>query len=209
MNVCSTILVCELAHSTDLAGAADGAVWFQVARLRLDTMEPGLHTIDFAKVRLATVSWLREGPLALRKYAAALQPDILFIAANLSDLVREELIVALDATGTVMIAADLSPNLRVHRPILMGRLDPALSETLRVVEGQTEFDASFISRAIPRVGPSAANNRLAALETKGILKSERRGRTRVYRPMLEDLHYGYRHDREGYGQFRAKATEMP
>jgi DNA-binding transcriptional ArsR family regulator len=209
MNVCSTIPVAELARSTDLAGAADGMAWFQAARLRLDTAEPGLHALDFTSVRLATVSWLREGPLALRKYAAAMRPDILFIVANLAPLVREELEVAIEATGAMMIRADLSSDFQVRNPVLMGRLDPALCETLRVVEGQIEFDASFVSRALPGVGPSAANNRLAALESKGILKSERRGRTRVYRPLLEDIRYGHRDDREGDRQLRAKAAAMP
>lgn len=209
MNVRSIIPVAELARSTELAGAADGALWFQAARLHVDTAESGVHAIDFVTIRVATVSWLREGPLALSKYAAAMRPDLLFIAANLSDLVREELEVALQATGNVIVAADLSPELRVSSPLLMGHLDPALSETLRAVEGWTEFDATSLSRSLSGVGPSAANNRLAALETKGILKSERRGRTRVYRLVLEDLQYGYRDDRKGNRQFRAKTAEMP
>jgi len=209
MNVCSIIPVAELARSTELAGAADGIAWFQCARARLDAAESGLHAIDFATVRLATVSWVREAVLALQKYAAAMRPDILFIVTNLSDLVREELAVAVEATGSIIIAADLTFELRVRNPVLMGLLDPALGETLRIVSGLQEFDASLVSRALPRVGLSAANNRLAALETKGILKSERRGRTRVYRPVLEDMHYGYRDDCEGDGQFRAKAAEVP
>jgi DNA-binding transcriptional ArsR family regulator len=209
MNVCSTIRVAESARSIDVAGAADGALWFQVARQRLDTAEPGLHAIDFDTVRLATVSWLREGPLALRKYAEVMRPDIFLIVTNLAEFVREELAVALEATGSVIVTADLSSQLRVRDPLLMGHLDPALRETLRAVEGQTEFDATSVSRLLPRVGPSAASNRLAALETKRILKSERRGRTRVYRPVLEDLHYGYRDDREGNRQLRTKTTEMP
>lgn len=209
MNVCSIIPVTKFAKTTELAGAADGATWFQSARQRLDTAEPGAHAIDFDSVRIATVSWLREGPLALRKYAAAMRRDILLIVANLSQLVCEEIEVALDATGMVMIGAEVASDLEVLRPVLMGTLDPALKQTLRAVEGRAEFDASFISRALPGVGLSAANNRLAALEAKGTLKSERRGRNRVYCPVIEDLHYGYRNDREGYRQFRAKTTPMP
>jgi DNA-binding transcriptional ArsR family regulator len=188
--MCNTILVTDLARSTELAGAADGEAWFQAARQRLDTEEAGLLALDFNDVRLATVSWLREGPLALRTYASAMRPDIVIFAGNLSDFVREELEVALEATGNVMIAADISPDFDVHRPTVMGHLDPALHDTLRVVQGQSEFDALFVSRALPHVGLSAASNRLAALEVKGILKSERRGRARVYSPLLEDLQYG-------------------
>lgn len=190
MNVCGTIPVSGIARSADLAGATDGAAWFQAARPRVDAAQAGLYAIDFADVRIATVSWLREGPLALCKYAAALRPDLRFVVTGLSQLVREELEVALEATGTVLIAVDLGPGTH-SAPIVLGRLDPALRDTLQAVESRPEFDATFVSRAIPGVGPSAANNRLSALETKGILTSERRGRSRFYRPLLENLRYGY------------------
>lgn len=209
MNVCGTILVSEIARSSDLAGAADGAAWFQRARSDLDAARPGLYALDFAGVRLATVSWLREGALALCKYAAAMRPDLRLIVANLSQLAREEYEVALDATGSVLIAADLESGSQLRNPVVMGRLDPALRDTLLAVESRPEFDATFVSRAIPGVGLSAANNRLAALEAKGILTSERRGRSRLYRPLLENLRYGNRNDREGNRQLRTQAAEMP
>lgn len=209
MNVCGTISVSEIARSVDLAGAADGAAWFQAARPRIDAAQPGLYAIDFNGVRIATVSWLREGPLLLCKYAAAIQPDFRFVATGLSPLVREELEVALEATGAVLIAAEAGFGSHSTQPVVLGRLDPALRDTLQAVEGQPEFDATFVLRAIPGVGLSAANNRLAALETKGILTSERRGRSRLYRPLLENLRYGYRNDREGDRQLRAQAAEMP
>lgn len=191
MNVCGHISVSEVARSPDLAGAADGAAWFQAARSRLDVARTGIHAIDFAGVRIATVSWLREGVLALCKYAAAMRPDLRFVATGLSQVVREELEVALEATGAVLIAADFGSDFRLTEPVVLGRLDPALRDTLQVVEGQPEFDATYVSRAIPGVGVSAANNRLAALEGKGVLTSERRGRSRLYRPLLENLRYGY------------------
>lgn len=209
MNVCVNIPVSEIARSTDLAGAADGAAWFQAARPRVDAAPPGLLAIDFAGVRIATVSWLREGVLALCRYAATMRPDLRLVATGLTPLVREELEVALDATGAVLIVAGFEPNSPPTQPVVLGRLDTALRDTLRATEGKPEFDATFVSRAIPGVGVSAANNRLAALETKGILISERRGRSRVYRPLLENLRYGYRNDREGDRQLRAQATEMP
>jgi DNA-binding transcriptional ArsR family regulator len=209
MKVCGIIPVSELARSADLAGAADGAVWLQAGRRRVDAAQTGLHAIDFSGVRIATVSWLREGILALLKYASAVRQDLRFVATGLSEIVREELEVALEATGGVLIAADISPDRVLTAPIVLGRLDPALHDTLQAVEGQLEFDATFVSRAIPGVGLSAANNRLAALESKGILVSERRGRSRHYRPLLENLRYGYRNDRQGDGQLPAQAAEMP
>lgn len=209
MNVCGIIPVSALSPSASLAGAADGAVWFQEARPRVDAANHGLLVIDFTGIQLATVSWLREGALALCKYAAAIRPEVRLAAAGLSPLVREELEVALEATGTMLIAADLGSKSQLIHPLILGRADPALCDTLQAVEGQAEFDATFVCRALPGVGLSAANNRLAALEAKGILTSERRGRSRVYRPLLEDLRYGYRDDREGDRPVRAQAAEMP
>lgn len=209
MKICDIIPVSELAGSSDLAGALDGGIWLQAARPRVEAAQAGLQAIDFSGVRIATVSWLREGILAMLKYASAVRPELRFVATGLSDIVREELEVALEATGGVLISADMTPDCGLIAPIVLGRLDPALHATLQAVEGQHEFDATFVSQAIPGVGLSAANNRLAALESKGILVSERRGRSRHYRPLLENLRYGYRDDRQGDGQLRAPAAEMP
>jgi DNA-binding transcriptional ArsR family regulator len=190
MNVCSTILVTEIAKSTELAGAADGAAWFLAARQQFDGAAAGMHLIDFQGVRLATVSWLREAVLALRKYASVMRPDILLVVANLAPLVREEFEVALEATGNLFIDLGRSTGSGFDGAVLMGTLDPALRETLTAVDGKAEFDASLVCRLLGSLAPSAANNRLAALELKGILTSSRRGRTRVYRPLVEDMRYG-------------------
>jgi DNA-binding transcriptional ArsR family regulator len=190
MKICSIIQVLDHADAAELAGAASGAAWFRAVRPWIDSADPGLHGLDFAGVRVATVSWLREGVLALMKYGKAVRDDITIIAANLPELVREELAVALEATSGVMIAAQVTAELEIHAPCVLGRLDPALEQTLRVVQHEREFDAPFVSREVPELALSAANNRLAAIEAKGILRSERRGRGRVYRPVLENLDYG-------------------
>lgn len=194
MKICSNIRVLDHAEAAELAGAASGASWNRSVRPLIDSAAPGLHAIDFTGVRVATVSWLREGVLGLTKYIRAVREDITILAANVPDLVREELAVALEATSGVMIAAEVTPELEIITPCVLGRLDPALGETLRVVQHEREFDASFVSREIPELALSAANNRLAAIEAKGILRSERRGRARIYRPVLENLDYGQRPD---------------
>lgn len=187
MKICSTIIVADLAKSTELAGAQNGAAWTASARTIIDRAAGGLIILDFQGIRLATVSWLREAILTLRRYADAVRTDLLFAATNLAPLVREEFEETLRATGNVFL---LLPENGDPKPLLIGVLDPALRETLIAVDGKPEFDATVISRSIPAVGASAANNRLAALEKKGILTSQRRGRLRVYRPVLEGLVYG-------------------
>lgn len=112
------------------------------------------------------------------------------VAVNLSDLVREELAVALEATNNVMIVSDLVADSVVHQPTVVGRLDSALRETLKAIERLPESDAPILAKVVPDLGLSAANNRLASLVKKGILTSEKRGGKRIYRPVMENLQYG-------------------
>jgi DNA-binding transcriptional ArsR family regulator len=191
MNIACTIIVQDIAQATELAGATNGAAWFSAARHIVDASPTGLSVIDFQGVRLATVSWMREAVLALRKYAGAMRPDIVFAVANLAPLVREEFDEALRATNNVFLVVHDTTDRTGIGAVLLGVLDPALRETLSVVDGKAEFDATLICQSLPTVAPSAANNRLASLEKKGILTSTRRGRTRIYRPILEGLHYGH------------------
>ncbi len=190
MKIGKSISLFAVTGRTELAGAIDGSAWYQDARSQLDTVDDGAFVLDFNGIRIATVSWLREGVIALVKYAAAIKPDVVVVVANLSDLVREELQVALEATGTVVIEAAIGSSSQLVSPTLLGRLDQALSETLAAVAGEQTFDAPFVCKALPHVGASAANNRLASLEGKNILRSHRTGRSRIYRPVLKGLRYG-------------------
>lgn len=190
MKICSSIIVKDLTSTTELAGASFGSDWFMKARDHIDSADPGLHVIDFSEIRLATVSWIRESVLALKKYASTMRPDIFLTVANMTSIVQEEFAIALEATSEIMVSVTLSDSLTIQDPVLMGSLDAALKETLCVIQGHREFDASLLSRSLTALAPSAANNRLKAIESKGLFKSERRGRTRVYWPILEGLDYG-------------------
>lgn len=189
MNVKTTAAVLAPGDSPEVAGALAGRSWARRAWSVLAVGEPGLYAVDFTGVRLATVSWLREGVVGLLRQFETLQGSVL-LAANTAELVQEELVVALDACGCVMLAASVSPCLRASNPKLLGKLDSALDEALRAIVECEECDATFLCGKIPRLGLSAANNRLAALEARGVLTSERRGRARIYRPVLEGMSYG-------------------
>jgi DNA-binding transcriptional ArsR family regulator len=175
--------------SEELAGATDGQRWLATARQLVESLPAGICVIDFDGVRLATVSWLREAVLGLNRFVRLMRPEVVLVVANLRPLVREEFEVALEATGQVAVAFAAS-EAAPHEPRLLGRLDPALLETFKAVEGRAQFDASVVVDAVSGVAPSAANNRLAALESKGVLVSERRGRNRIYRFVVEGLRHG-------------------
>jgi len=190
MKKCHVIRVLADTESDLLAGAASGSEWCRSVRASIESLEYGLVALDFSGVRLATVSWLREGVLSLVEFTRAVRTGVQLVAANLVPAVQEELAIALDASREVLVAVELDPSGQIDRPRVIGRLDPALRDALRVVQDLDEFDAPMLSRAIGGLGLSAANNRLAAIEAKGVLRSERRGRGKVYRPVLEGLHYG-------------------
>jgi len=190
MNICGSISIAGLAGATELGGAADGARWYLQVRPRLEPLTPGVLILDFAGVRLATVSWLREGVIALIREVSTSKRGVIPVAVNVDGLVREEIEIALEATNTVLIAAAMKASGTPSHPELLGHLDAALKETLVAVGDNTTFDASVVSKSLPYVSLSAANNRLSALESKGILKSARRGRGRIYSPVLEGLQYG-------------------
>lgn len=190
MNVQSSVPVRSASDGDVLAGAQDGCNWALRTRAAIDRADSGFHAVDFVGVRLATASWLREAVLGLVTYARATRPDIRLIVSNASPAVLEELQVALEHTKAVLIAAHVPASKRILRPRLIGTLDQALDESLKAVVGRTESDAPFLTRTFPQLGLSAANNRLSALEERGALISERRGRSRVYRPILEGLSYG-------------------
>jgi DNA-binding transcriptional ArsR family regulator len=191
MNICATVSVqATTGGGQELAGATDGQAWLTKVRQQAELFPSGVCIIDFEGVRLATVSWLREAVLGLSKFLRLMRPEVTLVFANLRPLVKEEFKVALEATGQVAVVVGAIQNGTPVAPEVIGRLDPALEETFKVVEGRAEFDASVVCGAVPGVAPSAANNRLAALEAKGLLISKRRGRSRIYQPILENLRYG-------------------
>ncbi len=190
MKIDFTILAVQHTSAEEFAGASNGKTWFEAVRQVADRLDRGLLSVDFGGVRIATVSWLREGLIALQKYLSIMRPEIIMVVANLAPLVREELEVGLNATGRVMIVGEQDNHGNLKNPVILGRLDSALRETLTAVRGLREFDAVAVSRSVKNLGLSAANNRLMALQVRGILKSERRGRGRVYQPVLEELSYG-------------------
>jgi len=190
MKIVVKLPVSKYSPTTELAGAIAGSAWFLKAREEIDAVDSGFCVVDFDGIRLATVSWLREGLIALQKYTVAMRPQIVLAVTHLEPVVREELEVALQATSNVMLSVEDAVNDDIRAVSVLGRLDPALDETLQVVRDKAEFDASFVSENLKSVGLSAANNRLAALEARGLLKSERRGRSRFYRPLVELMTYG-------------------
>lgn len=190
VNVRSMRAVRAPSEPAHLAGALAGLSWFERMVPVFEREVAGLHALDFTDVGLATVSWLREGPVALLTRLGQVGSGVVLVAANAPPLVREEIVVTLDARNCVMLAARVSASLHSTEPELLGTLDPALDQTLKAILATPEFDAKVVVERIAELSLQAANNRLASLEARGVLASERRGRRRVYRQVLEGIRYG-------------------
>src|SRR5690606_31505453 len=103
------------------------------ARSRIDSGRSGWCALDFSGIRLATVSWLREGPVNLQRYAATMRPDISLIAVNPSDVVLEELGVTLESTSSIMIVAQLDSELYIQTLTVLGLFERDFLETFNIV----------------------------------------------------------------------------
>lgn len=155
--------------------------------------EATLLYLDFAEVEVATTSFLRDSVVALRDYARAHLPTVYPVVTNPSAGVKEELHEFLRSRGDALATCRLSAQDHASDPEVLGQLDGKQLATLRAVVAATETDAVELLKqfaAEESVGTTAWNNRLATLSAKGLVIETAAGRTKRYRPVLENLKYG-------------------
>lgn len=152
------------------------------------SVEPLPLFIDFAGVDLATGSYLREGLLELKKYCRNENQKIYPVVANISEDTLQELELALKAYSDAFLVCTLDKRGRVGGVRLLGVLDDKDLKTFQAVVQGKEVDATSLSQRYAseeRIGPTGWNNRLAGLVAKGLVMELRRGRAKLYRPVLE------------------------
>jgi hypothetical protein len=177
-----------------LAGAFPGQkVFAELVASTRAPQEPEICFVDFSGVTVATTSFLRESVVAYRNHARSHWSTVYPVAANLAALVREDLESFLRDQGDAIVACDLSKAGRASNVQILGRLDGRQQLTLRAVVEQGEVDAPLLAKLFKNEGPAsptAWNNLLVALTTKGLVIEFRSGRGKSYRPVLEGLQYG-------------------
>ncbi len=92
-----------------------------------------------------------------------------------------------------MVACSISGSEIARQVRLLGRLESKQLKTLHAVILLGEVDAAGLAtryRVEEDIKPTAWNNRLSALAAKGLLIEKQRGRTKLYRPVLEGLQHG-------------------
>ena len=143
--------------------------------------------LDFNGVEVATASFLRESVIAFRDYARQSLPNIYPAVANLNAVVAEELDFFVRARGDVLWSCDLDSQGKVTGARLIGGLDPAQRATFNAVVESGEISAPELATrfADARIRPTAWNNRLSALASKGLLVERREGKSKSFSSLLE------------------------
>jgi hypothetical protein len=150
--------------------------------------EPEPAFLDFSGVAVATSSFLRESVVAFRDYARSTLATIYPVIANANEPVAEELAFYLRQRADAIWACDLDPNGASVNVRLLGELDEVQRATLdRVIHlGTTNAPALAAQSAeVSGIGPTAWNNRLSNLASRGLLVERRGGKTKTFAPVLE------------------------
>jgi hypothetical protein len=150
--------------------------------------EPMPLFLDFAHIDVATGSFLRETVLGLRDYCKGAQLNLYPVIVNANDEILEELKLPLKLRGEAITACNLDGFGKTSAPRLVGTLGEKEQSTFQAVLELKEVDAVTLAHNYARVeniGTTGWNNRLASLVAKGILIERKKGRGKVYSPVME------------------------
>lgn len=143
--------------------------------------------LNFKGVETATSSFLRSGILAFRDHCVRMGLNLYPVLANLTGEIIDDLKVVLEPRGDAFVVCDLEDG-RVSSVRVIGSLDDKQRLTLEAVIAEGEADASSLKDKhgeTEKIGTTGWNNRLTSLAEKGLLMEVRRGRGKLYRPILE------------------------
>lgn len=173
---------------TVLSGAASGRKLLSA----LIAVTPSSETptpvfLDFTAIEIATASFLREAVIGFRDYARQSLRNVYPAIANLGPAVAEELEFFVRARGDVMWSCELGSGDTVINASIMGELDSAQRSTFEAALEVGAITAPELAArfADQRIGPTAWNNRLSTLATKGLLVERKQGKTKSFSPLLE------------------------
>jgi hypothetical protein len=160
------------------------------AKLLECTVEHSEHTIvllDFREVAAATVSFLREGPLAYRQHLRSRSSTLYPVFANLAPSVSDSLAEFLTASRDAVFVCQLTSSGEIGSPKLIGHLEPKQQLTFDAVIAADSVTAAELASGASEdddVSVTAWNNRLAALVQKGLLVETRQGRKKIFRSLF-------------------------
>lgn len=184
-----TLDIYHLAGKKVLGGSIPGRQLFSelISRVPSSTNSEACF-LDFAKIQLATGSYLRESVLALQRWGLDRKPSLFAVVANANSDILEELeFVLADCGGAIWVCA-LGKDSRIGSCNVIGKFDEIQRQTFELVRARGEVDAPTLARETVngrRVNQTAWNNRLAALASRGLLTERQNNKTKIYRLVLE------------------------
>jgi hypothetical protein len=149
--------------------------------------EPEAVLIDFKGVDFATGSFLREAVLGFRDYCTKTQPDLYPVVANANAAILDELDFLLRLKGDALVVCTVDRRSNVTSSRIAGELHEKQRLTFEAVVAAREADAASLERKFGSSEPiqiTGWNNRLSSLVAKGVLMEVKKGRSKVYRPVV-------------------------
>ena len=182
-----------LAGGSVLSGAVNGKSAFArlVSIAMPDPEDPEPLFIDFSNVEVATASFLRESVLALKSYMRTSKSNLYPVAANINQVIKDELLVVVDAKNDTILICRHDDAGHSSDAELVGELDPKQQMTYSLVLNLNGADATSLMQKFgaeeKMKSATAWNNRLAGLVARGVVREFSRGRTKFYRPMFDEV----------------------
>jgi hypothetical protein len=182
----------DLIKTDILAGAINGKTVFAtcVSLTADDPVEPTALFLDFTDIEVATASALRESVIALKAYKRSIASNLYPVLANVNDSIQDEIHVLMDARNDAIIACNRADDGRVSQVRLIGDLDPKQAMTFELVSRLNGADAGGLMKQFGKkektTSTTAWNNRLSSLVQRGLLREFTNGRSKFYRPLLEE-----------------------
>jgi hypothetical protein len=189
-KVTTTLSIKTLSESTLLAGKEPGKQLLSKLIAATPAEPGGLIAVDLNSVEVVTASFFREAFRAYRDYArTSLRCSVIF--ANAPDAVLEEAKILALQMNDAFVFANLKDG-ELSQGRIVGHLEDKQALTLKLVTALGEADAKTLKdRSEHQTGQSVWNNRLSALLSKGILVERLEGRTKIYRPIVKEIAFGY------------------
>lgn len=171
-----------------LAGAMNGKFAFAhiIQGLEGNPLSAMPLFLDFQDVQVATASFLRESVFSLKSYLRATGSNYYAVAANVNDLVYDELLMVAHSKNDAIISCRLHDNDQASDIGLVGQLDPKQMITFDLVNRLREADANTLKERYGEAEKTTAwNNRLAGLAARGLIREFSKGRSKYYKPVVE------------------------
>lgn len=148
--------------------------------------------VDFTGVEVATGSYLREAIIHMKEWCRTTEAACSLVVANADAAILEELTLVTEACADAILSCDLKLGEEPTNGRLIGRLEAKQREAFWFVQKSGKATAQSLKDATSqaKISPTAWNNRLNVLSKKGVVRADSDGRTKVFHPIIREVHNG-------------------